>query len=87
MTEQSLSWFEQKAEVWARHRALILQILNKHPQGLTTQQILQVALDWFGYTFLTDNRLRELRQSGLVESVDRKEEGLPLLWRVIPDSE
>ena len=67
MSEQ-VSDFEKTAPNRAKHRALIMQILDKHPQGLTTQQILEKELDWYGYTFLTDNRLRECRALGWVES-------------------
>lgn len=61
----------------ARHRALILQILNYFPKGLTTQQLIAKELETFGYTFLTDNRLRELVQFGYV----RKDESIkPCRW-------
>jgi hypothetical protein len=72
-----LSDFEKRAEQRARHKALIMQILNKHP-GLTHEQIRDKEYEWYGYTFTTDNRLRELRQDGWVES--RKEKDGLLHW-------
>jgi hypothetical protein len=72
-----LTAFEEKAENRARHRALIMQIVKKHP-GLTHQQIVKKEFEWYGYTFITDNRLRELREIGWVES--RKENDGLLHW-------
>lgn len=84
MTEQQeLSEWEKQQGKNARHRALIMQILTKFPKGLTTQQIVEKELDFHGYSFLTDNRLRELRKKGWVESVPQK--GKPQLWRVKSD--
>jgi hypothetical protein len=85
MNQQSLSEFEVHAEQRARHRALILQILAKHPDGLTTMQIMDKEKEWFGYTFLSDNRLRELRKAGLVVNVVC--EGKPMLWKTMPEGE
>lgn len=70
-------WEKQQAKN-ARNRALILQILKAHPNGLTVQQILAKELDLYGYTFLTDNRLRELREKKLAESYGDK----PQHWRL-----
>lgn len=62
----------------AQHRAKIMQILNRYgPQ--TTQQIIQKEFQLFGYSFLTDNRLRELRVMGWIESDDEH----PKHWRMI----
>lgn len=72
----SLSEFEKRAGQRARHCALIMQILKDKP-GLTTQQIIVEESRRFGYQFLTDNRLRELRKMRWVES--RKEDGV-LHW-------
>jgi len=72
-----LTEFEERAEQRARHRALIMQILDKHP-GLTHEQIRKKEFEWYGYTFCTDNRLRDLRQMGWVES--RKENDGLLHW-------
>ena len=78
MSDQSfVSGWEQQQTVNAHHRALILQILTKHPDGLTVQQIIEHELDTFGYTFLTDNRLRELKNKQLAESFGEK----PQKWR------
>jgi hypothetical protein len=73
-----LSDWEKRQAVNAHHRALILQILNRNPGGLTTQAIVQKERDYYGYTFLTDNRLRELRAKGLIESYG----DAPIHWRV-----
>lgn len=71
-----LTEFEERAEERARHKALIMQIISKYP-GLTHEQIRENEKAWFGFTFTTDNRLRELRKDGWVES--RKENKL-LRW-------
>ena len=71
MTQEiQLSDYEKRASQRAKHRALIMQILNEKP-GLTTQQVIEAERECFGYSFLTDNRLRELRDQGWVEA--RKE--------------
>jgi hypothetical protein len=57
-----------------------MQILNKFPDGLTTQQIVEKEREWYKFTFLSDNRLRELRGLGWVKSV----EGSDKLLRWIP---
>jgi hypothetical protein len=75
-----LSDWEKQQSKNARHRALILQILNRHPEGLTTQQVIEKELETYGYSFLTDNRLRELRSKGFVENADQL--GKPQLWKV-----
>ena len=75
---QELSEFEQIQTRNARHRALILQILKAHPQGLTVQQIIEKENHYYGYTFLTDNRLRELKKAGFVESFGMK----PQYWKL-----
>jgi hypothetical protein len=54
---------EKTLELEARkhlHQAIILKILNRYPTGLTAQQIVEKELEVCHYTFLTDNRLREL---------------------------
>ncbi|MGD0071362.1 MAG: hypothetical protein ABSB71_07800 [Candidatus Bathyarchaeia archaeon] len=61
----------------ARHRALIMQILKDYPEGLSVQQIIAKELDYFGYSFLTDNRLRELRKKGWAEPFGEN----PQKWR------
>lgn len=73
-----LSDWERRQAVNARHRALILQILHRYPLGLTTQAIVQKEILLYGFSFLTDNRLRELRKAGLVESYGDK----PVHWRL-----
>jgi len=77
LTQQvELSEFEKRGGQRARHRALIMQILKDKP-GLTTQQIIVEEFRRFGYQFLTDNRLRELRKDGWIEG--QKEDGV-LHW-------
>jgi len=79
-TQVKLSEFELDAEKRARHRQLIMQILLAKRYGLTVQQIIDVEAEWYGYTFLTDNRLRELRSDGLAVDEKRKEQKKPALW-------
>ncbi len=78
MSQVELSTFEQKAGERAKHRALIMQVLAKYPEGLTTQQVLTKIVEWYGYSFLCDNRLRELRGIGWVKS-EKGSDGL-LRW-------
>jgi hypothetical protein len=75
--QRFVSGWEQQQTVNAHHRALILQILTKHPDGLTVQQIIEHELDMFGYTFLSDKRLREVKNRKLVECFGEK----PQKWR------
>ena len=77
-----LSDYENKAPMLAHHRALILKILSVFGgnEGLTTQQIIEHELRCYKFSFLTDNRLRELRKDGYIESVN--ELGKPQRWRI-----
>ncbi len=78
ITEQKqnlTAWNIQQAKN-SRHRALIMQILKDFPLGLTTQQLIEKEKDYYGYTFLTDNRLRECKQRGWV----RKSDDVPAKW-------
>ncbi len=75
--QQELSGFEEQQAKNAHHRALILRILKDFPEGLTTQQLIQKEIEYYKYSFLSDNRLRELRALGLVRSV---KEGKLLRW-------
>ena len=68
-------WEKQQAKN-ARNRALIMQILKDHTTGLTTQQIIIKEIEYYGYTFLTDNRLRELKNKHYV----KKTEDIPCHW-------
>jgi len=77
LSQAELSQFEKRGSQRARHCALIMQILKAQP-GLTTQQIIVKESQCYGYQFLTDNRLRELRKLGWIES--RKEEDGFLHW-------
>ncbi len=76
--EVKLTDWEKQQSQNARHRALIMQILKDFLDGLTTQQIVEKELDWYGYTFLTDNRLRELRAKGWIVNEGEK----PMVWKV-----
>jgi hypothetical protein len=78
LEQQKLKEWEKQQPKNAHQRALIMQILKANPQGLTVQQIQAKELDWYGYTFLTDNRLRELRAKGWV--VNLVSEGKPMRW-------
>lgn len=75
-----LSDFERNAEGRAKHRALIMQLLVQHPGGLTSQQLLEREREVYGYTFLSDNRCRELRSMGWVVS-EKGSDGL-IRWKV-----
>ena len=78
----SLSEWEVTQARNARHRALILQILNYFPLGLTTQQLIAKEQETYGFTFLTDNRLRELVKFGYV----RKDESVkPCKWILLKE--
>lgn len=72
-----LSQWEQNQAKYAKHRALIMQILNAFPDGLTVQEVIAKEIDFYGYSFLTDNRLRELRVKGWAESFGDS----PMKWR------
>ena len=76
-----LSSFEIVQARNARHRALIMQILSYFPLGLTTQQIIAKELEIYGFTFLTDNRLRELRQRGWIINEGEK----PTIWKKVSE--
>ncbi len=76
--EVKLSDWEQQQAKNAKHRALIMQILKEYPDGLTTQQIIEKELDYYGYTFLTDNRCRELRAKGWIVNEGEN----PMVWKV-----
>ena len=70
MTVAVLSEWEVTQARNARNRALIMQILSYFPKGLTTQQIVAKEIETYGYSFLTDNRCRELRAKGFVRKDD-----------------
>lgn len=77
-TEDLSAWEKQQASN-ARNRARIMQILKDFPNGLTVQQIIAQELEYYGYSFLTDNRLRELRVKGWVVSEGEK----PQIWKIV----
>lgn len=57
--------YAELSESFAKVRALILQILNKHPEGLTYNQVSDYFFFKNGFRPKTDNRLRELVKEGL----------------------
>lgn len=82
---QKLSEYEKKLPVFAHHKALIAKILKieeneGNTEGLTVQQIIEKEAKYFGFSFMTDNRLREMRKTGWVESVEHL--GKPQKWRL-----
>lgn len=83
--EKELSDYEKMQPRHAHHRALIAKILKTeenagNTDGLTVQQIIEKELEYFKFSFLTDNRLREMRRDGWVESVEQL--GKPQKWRL-----
>lgn len=71
MTQEALSNWQKEA--FARVRALILQILNKHPEGLTTQQVKKFFLFKHGYLPIIGRRLRELCTEEYDNLAERRE--------------
>lgn len=70
MSEQDqvkLSDYEERMEKLARVRALILKLVNAQP-GLTVEQLSKEFMLAYGFLPRIDNRLRELRAVGFVES-------------------
>jgi hypothetical protein len=78
MSQQvKLSEFDKRAEYFARVRALIMKIIVSR-NGLTVEDISREFMLRYGFLPRIDNRLRELRSIGWVES--RKEEDGLLHW-------
>jgi len=78
MSQQiKLSEFDKRAEYFARVRALIMKIVVAQP-SLTVEQISKEFILHYGFLPRIDNRLRELRTIGWVES--RKENDGLLHW-------
>jgi hypothetical protein len=78
MSQQvKLSEFDKRAEYFARVRALIMKIVTAQP-GLTVEQISTEFLLQYGFLPRIENRLRDARTLGWVES--RKEEDGLLHW-------
>lgn len=71
------SYLEKQAE-FNRVRALILKIVKAQP-GLTVEEISKQFLLAFGFLPRIDNRLREARKLGYVES---REDGSRLRWYI-----
>jgi len=72
-----LNEFDKRIEYFARVRALIMKIVVAQ-QGLTVEQISKEFMLHYGFLPRIDNRLRELRAIGWVES--RKENDGLLHW-------
>lgn len=68
----TLNSYEEKTAEFARVRALIMKIVNAQP-GLDVEAISKQFLLNYGFLPRIDNRLREARVLGYVES--REEEG------------
>jgi hypothetical protein len=77
--QKSKSAFEDRKEEFAKVRALVLQIVKSNP-GLSVEEISKHFLLRFGFLPRIDNRLREARQFGWVES--RVEKDMRLHWYV-----
>jgi predicted transcriptional regulator len=73
--QTALTQYEKRTANFAKHRALILKIIHAQP-GLTTEEISKEFMLRYGFLPTIDNRLRELRAVGYVES---RQEGL-LRW-------
>lgn len=72
-----LTEFDKRIEYFARVRALIMKIVKAQP-GLTVEQISQEFLLRYGFLPRIDNRLRDARKLGWVES--RKQNDGLLHW-------
>ncbi len=72
----TLKSFEERQAEFARVRGLILKIVNAQP-GLDVEEISKQFLLNYGFLPRIDNRLREARVLGYVES---KEENGRLRW-------
>jgi len=72
-----LTEFDKRTEYFARVRALIMKIIASQ-NGLTVEQISKEFMLRYGFLPRIDNRLRELRSIGWVES--RKENDGLLHW-------
>jgi hypothetical protein len=59
--------YEERKENFAKVRALIMKILTVQP-GLTQERLKTAFYEQFEFMPLIDNRLRELRELGWVES-------------------
>jgi hypothetical protein len=69
MSQQiNLNKYTERSSEFARVRAFILKILNQQP-GLTVEQVSKEFMLRYGFLPRIDNRLRELRAVGFVESV------------------
>ena len=74
LQQQSLHDYDKRAEQFSRIRALILKVVTARP-GLTVEDLSKEFLLRFGFLPRVDNRVRELRAVGWVET-RRETDGL-----------
>jgi len=78
MTVQS---FEQRQQDFRKVKTRIISILLDYPSGLPLNLIQEEYYLRFRHMAILDNRLRELRVEGEVQSLTR-EESKRLIWRL-----
>lgn len=81
MNQATLPNYEQRLEEFKKVKTRILSILLDFPSGLTHGEVVQEYMQRFRHVALLDNRLRELRKEGEVESFHR-EGSATLVWRL-----
>lgn len=77
--------YEERKAQHAHIRARLLQIINPKP-GLTREQLQEEYFLKHGTMPTIDNRLRELRELGWVQSIEEQKDGL-LHWYPKPVEE
>jgi hypothetical protein len=75
MSQGCLGDYDRRAEDFNRVRALIMKVVAAEP-GLTVEEISKAFLLRFGFLPRIDNRLREARVLGWVESRAGEDEKL-----------
>jgi len=68
MSQKTENKYDERVANFARVRAMILKIVNSQP-SLTVEEISKQFLLQHGFLPRIDNRLRELRAIGYVESL------------------
>jgi len=86
MSQVTLNKFEERSAEFARVRAFILKILNQQP-GLTVEQVSKEFMLRYGFLPRIDNRLRELRSVGFVESQEEADKLLHWFPKQVEGSE
>ena len=74
MNQSQLTEYDKRASDFAHVRALIMKIVNSMP-GLTQEEISKEFLLRYGFLPRIDNRCRELRKIGWIDTI-KKEDGL-----------